>query len=190
MTVDPLQVSGSVIDTEASQSYLGVTASAGGAVFDVTRDADGALDTVVVTTRGTYFVGDTVTIDGTQVGGSTGVDDITITVTEDLLHRNFKLNGLDGEEEASLIAFQNVQDLMDYAVTNQYQNDQTITLQGVRVYAVDIKANEYDPGAAWYVDTTISIGESTYGDGLGDVPYGLTACADVRATINLSLIHI
>ena len=184
LTVDPLQVSGSVIDTEASQSYLGVTASAGGAVFDVTRDADGALDTVVVTTRGTYFVGDTVTIDGTQVGGSTGVDDITITVTEDLLHRNFKLNGLDGEEEASLIAFQNVQDLMDYAVTNQYQNDQTITLQGVRVYAVDIKANEYDPGAAWYVDTTISIGESTYGDGLGDVPYGLTACADVRATIN------
>ncbi len=71
---------------EANNTYSDISATGGdgsGAIFDVYRDGSGAV--TVGLTLGTeqghnYNVGNTLTIDGSDVGGSSGTDDIIITI--------------------------------------------------------------------------------------------------------------
>ena len=97
----------------------------------------------------------------------------------------FILNGLEGEEAASIVAFQNVEAIMEAVITNQL----SVTLPTTRSYTLDDGTNTageaFDRGLVLYRDLTVLPGESEYGDGLGDVPNtDPTACADVRSTLN------
>jgi hypothetical protein len=69
---------------EADNSYSNVPVTGGdgsNATFIVYRDSSGDVNIVNTTTPGyNYNVGNTLTIDGSDVGGSSGTDDITITV--------------------------------------------------------------------------------------------------------------
>lgn len=92
----------------------------------------------------------------------------------------FKLNGLDGEEFASKVAFQNVEDLMVAAFTNQT----SVLLQGARQYNLTTEAAAL--GQTWYQDLTVPVGNLNYnfGNPGGDVPNtATTACTDVRNTL-------
>jgi hypothetical protein len=74
---------GTTILAQAGQTYLGVASSGGTstATFTVTRDGAGAIDTVVIVDAGIgYVIGDILTIDGADIGGASGIDDLTITV--------------------------------------------------------------------------------------------------------------
>jgi hypothetical protein len=70
---------------EANNSYSGVSATGGSGIdadFSVFRNGSGAVIEVNITSGGyDYNVGDILTIDGVDVGGSSGTDDITITVS-------------------------------------------------------------------------------------------------------------
>ena len=69
---------------EANNSYPDVSGTGGdgsGATFYVERDGNGDVTIVNIITEGqNYNQGNTLTIDGSAVGGSSGTDDITITV--------------------------------------------------------------------------------------------------------------
>jgi hypothetical protein len=74
---------GTTILAEAGQTYTAVSASGGtiNATFTVVRNGAGAISTVAVVNAGSgYIVGDIVTIDGSEIGGASGTDDLTITV--------------------------------------------------------------------------------------------------------------
>ena len=68
----------------ANGTYTGVSASGGngsGLTIDISRDGVGALSNFVLNERGYYYqTGDTVTIAGADVGGSTPADNITFSV--------------------------------------------------------------------------------------------------------------
>ena len=69
---------------EANNSYLNVFGTGGDgfdATFSVFRDGNGDVFTVDIVIGGqNYNVGNTLTIDGADVGGSSGTDDITFTI--------------------------------------------------------------------------------------------------------------
>lgn len=71
---------------QASQNYTNVASTGGsgsGATFDVTRDNDGVVSSVNINQAGSlYTIGDTLTIAGNVVGGSTPADNITVTVDD------------------------------------------------------------------------------------------------------------
>ena len=71
---------------EADTSYSNVSGTGGSgsnATFDVYRDSSGDVYQIDIITEGyDYNVGNTLTIDGANVGGSSGTDNITITVDE------------------------------------------------------------------------------------------------------------
>ncbi len=76
---------GTTILAQAGQTYLGVASSGGTstATFTVTRDGAGAIASVVVVDAGTgYLIGDIITINGSEIGGASGTDDLTITVDD------------------------------------------------------------------------------------------------------------
>jgi hypothetical protein len=70
---------------EADKSYSNVSGNGGdgsGATFEVSRGNIGDISNIVVVTGGyDYNVGKTLTIDGSDVGGSSGTDDIIFTIT-------------------------------------------------------------------------------------------------------------
>ena len=74
---------GTTILAEAGQTYTAVpsTGGTGTATFTVTRDGAGAIASVFIVDAGTgYVITDVLTIDGSDIGGASGVDDLTITV--------------------------------------------------------------------------------------------------------------
>jgi hypothetical protein len=76
---------GTTIIGEANQTYTSVSGSASlsgaGATFTVSRDEDGAISNVIVVSPGEDYVAtETILIDGGNIGGVTGTDDLTITV--------------------------------------------------------------------------------------------------------------
>ena len=76
---------GTALVGEANASYTGVTgtASANGvnASFDVTRDANGIINQIVISDAGSgYTPTETITILGSSIGGVDTTDDVTITV--------------------------------------------------------------------------------------------------------------
>jgi hypothetical protein len=72
---------GTTILAEAGQTYSNVGVSVGNATFTVTRDGAGVINSVVLVNSGTGYVnGDTFVIDGANIGGASGVDDLSITV--------------------------------------------------------------------------------------------------------------
>ena len=69
---------------EANNSYSGVSATGGSGIdadFSVFRNGSGAVIVNITSGGYDYNVGDILTIDGVDVGGSSGTDDITITVS-------------------------------------------------------------------------------------------------------------
>jgi hypothetical protein len=77
---------GAVVAGQANQTYTGVDSttngSGTGATFDVTRGASGQITGVTVNNGGTnYANGNTITISGLLVGGSSGAQNITFTVS-------------------------------------------------------------------------------------------------------------
>jgi hypothetical protein len=74
-----------VIIEEANQSYVDVTASSANgfdAVFNVSRDSSGEVDSITIINPGqNYQVDEILTIDGSYVGGISGDDDILITIS-------------------------------------------------------------------------------------------------------------
>jgi len=76
---------GTTILAEAGQTYTAVPSTGGGtgATFTVTRDGAGTIASVVVVDAGTgYLIGDIITINGSEIGGASGTDDLTITVDD------------------------------------------------------------------------------------------------------------
>jgi hypothetical protein len=76
---------GTTILAEADEEYVGVTGVADGdgegATFTITRSETGAIDTVILTDGGTGYVdGEEITINGADIGGVTGDDNLVITV--------------------------------------------------------------------------------------------------------------
>jgi hypothetical protein len=76
---------GTTILAEADEEYEGVTGVADGdgvgATFTVVRDETGAIGLVTLTDAGTgYAEGEEITIDGADIGGVSGDDDLVITV--------------------------------------------------------------------------------------------------------------
>lgn len=76
---------GTTIIGEADQTYTDVSSATNGsgidATFTISRDSNGDISSVVITNGGTgYAFQDTVVIDGADIGGTTIVDDLAITV--------------------------------------------------------------------------------------------------------------
>ena len=76
---------GTALVGEANASYTGVTGSASAngvsATFDVTRDANGIVNQIVISDAGSgYTPTETITILGSSIGGTDTTDDITVTV--------------------------------------------------------------------------------------------------------------
>jgi hypothetical protein len=91
------QPSGTVILSEASQTYNGVVGSNGsgtGALFNVVRDNTGTVSSVAISAGGTYYQeGDLITILGGVIGGTNGVDDLELRVTSIVVSRGTVLLG-------------------------------------------------------------------------------------------------
>jgi hypothetical protein len=84
---------GTTILAAAGGVYVGVTASGGTtpATFTVTRNGVGAIASVVLVTAGIGYVnGDIITIDGSDIGGASGTDDLTITVNNTTYEGRFR----------------------------------------------------------------------------------------------------
>ena len=84
---------GTTILAAAGGVYVGVAATGGGttpATFTVTRDGAGAIASVVLVNAGIgYLVGDIITLDGADIGGASGTDDLTITVNNTTYENQF-----------------------------------------------------------------------------------------------------
>jgi hypothetical protein len=77
---------GSVILSEADETYSGVSPSIGGdgtgATFNVVRGNDGDIDEVIIVSGGSgYNVGDQLLIPGSLIGGGGSIDSFTVTTT-------------------------------------------------------------------------------------------------------------
>jgi len=84
---------GTTLLAEAGQTYTAVPSTGGGtgATFTVTRNGAGVISTVTVVDAGIgYIVGDTLTIDGADIGGASGTDDLTITVNNTTYANQFE----------------------------------------------------------------------------------------------------
>lgn len=84
---------GTTILAEAGQTYTAVPASGGTvtATFTVVRNGAGAISTVTVVNAGIgYLNGDIITIDGSEIGGASGTDDLTITVNNTTYANQFE----------------------------------------------------------------------------------------------------
>ena len=84
---------GTTVLAAAGGVYVGVAATGGTtpATFTVTRDGVGAIASVVLVTAGIgYLVGDIITIDGSDIGGASGTDDLTITVDNTTYENQFQ----------------------------------------------------------------------------------------------------
>lgn len=81
---------GTTILAEAGQTYSNVGVSVGNATFTVTRDGAGVINSVFLMNSGSsYLNGDILTIDGGNIGGVSGVDDLTITVDNTTYENQF-----------------------------------------------------------------------------------------------------
>lgn len=84
---------GTTILAAAGNTYVAVPASGGTtpATFTVTRGGAGAIASVVLVNAGIgYVVGDIITIDGSDIGGASGTDDLTITVNNTTYENQFE----------------------------------------------------------------------------------------------------
>jgi hypothetical protein len=84
---------GTTIPAAAGGVYVGVAATGGtvAAQFTVTRNGAGAIASVVLINNGLgYLVGDIITLDGGDIGGLSGVDDLTITVNNTTYENQFQ----------------------------------------------------------------------------------------------------
>jgi hypothetical protein len=83
---------GTTILAAAGNTYVGVIATGGTtpATFTVTRNGAGAIASVVLVTAGIGYVnGDIITLDGSDIGGASGTDDLTITVNNTTYENQF-----------------------------------------------------------------------------------------------------
>jgi hypothetical protein len=85
---------GTTILAAAGNTYVNVAATGGApslpAQFTVTRDGAGAIASVVLSFAGIGYVnGDIITLDGADIGGLNGVDDLTITVNNTTYENQF-----------------------------------------------------------------------------------------------------
>jgi hypothetical protein len=83
---------GTTILAAAGNTYANVAASGGtlAAQFTVTRDGAGAIASVIISFAGLGYVnGDIITLDGADIGGASGVDDLTITVNNTTYENQF-----------------------------------------------------------------------------------------------------
>ena len=81
---------GTTILAEAGNTYTNVGVSVGTATFTVTRNGAGAISTVTVVDAGTgYLIGDVIVIDGADIGGVSGVDDLSITIDNTTYNNQF-----------------------------------------------------------------------------------------------------
>lgn len=72
---------GTTLLPEAGQTYTAVPANTGGSTFTVVRNGAGAISSVTLVNPGSgYLLGEAIGIDGSVIGGVTGVDDLIITV--------------------------------------------------------------------------------------------------------------
>ncbi|QPB08256.1 virion structural protein [Synechococcus phage S-H9-1] len=76
---------GTTLLSEADQTYSGITVfstsgSGQGGTIEINRDSNGDVSSVTITGGLFYEIGDTITVPGASVGGSTPTDDVTITV--------------------------------------------------------------------------------------------------------------
>ena len=84
---------GTTILAQAGNTYIAVPASGGAtpATFTVVRNGAGAIASVVNVNAGLgYVVGEIITIDGSDIGGVSGVDDLTITVNNTTYENQFQ----------------------------------------------------------------------------------------------------
>jgi hypothetical protein len=86
---------GTTILAQAGNTYVGVVGTGGTpstfAQFTVTRDGVGAIASVIIINAGIgYVVGDIITLDGGDIGGVSGVDDLTIAVNNTTYENQFQ----------------------------------------------------------------------------------------------------
>ena len=92
------QDSGSSVPAGANQTYSNLSPTGGsgsGAVFDVTRLADGSPAVNLVSGGAGYLTGETLTIAGNLVGGASPADDITINVDSATLFPSLEVRAID-----------------------------------------------------------------------------------------------
>lgn len=83
---------GTTILAQAGNTYVGVTATGGtvSATFTVSRDGAGAIASVFIVNPGLgYLNGEIITLDGGDIGGVSGVDNLTITVNNTTYENQF-----------------------------------------------------------------------------------------------------
>jgi hypothetical protein len=82
---------GTTILAQAGITYTAVGVTVGAATFTVVRNGAGAISTVTLVNPGSsYLNGDILTIEGANIGGVTGVDDLTITVDNTTYENQFE----------------------------------------------------------------------------------------------------
>jgi len=84
---------GTTVLAAAGLVFVGVAATGGttAATFTVTRNGAGAIASVVLVNPGIgYLVGDIITIDGADIGGASGTDNLTITVDNTTYEEQFQ----------------------------------------------------------------------------------------------------
>jgi hypothetical protein len=82
---------GTTILAQAGITYTAVGVTVGAATFTVVRNGAGAISTVTLVNPGSsYLNGDILTIEGASIGGVTGVDNLTITVTNATYENQFE----------------------------------------------------------------------------------------------------
>lgn len=84
---------GTTLLAEAGQTYTAVPSTGPGsdATFTVTRDGAGAISSVTIVDAGTgYLNGDIITINGSEIGGASGTDDLTITINSTTYPNQFE----------------------------------------------------------------------------------------------------
>jgi len=105
----------------------------------------------------------------------------------------FILNGLDGEEAASIVAFTNAEAIMGAVISNQLN----VTLPTTRAYQLDDGTNTageaFDRGLVLYRDLTQLVGAPTYEFGSANDTgsnQAANSCTDVKSTLNVLVTYV
>jgi hypothetical protein len=143
---------------EANNSYsnaLGTGGDGSNATFYVERDGIGDIGTIDITIGGyDYNVGNILTIDGSDVGGSSGTDDVTITIDEVVITESgavIAVNIVTGSQNYNVgdILTINGSDVGGSSGTDNI----TITITSTTVVESTVSANNFFGAAAGFQNT-------------------------------------
>jgi hypothetical protein len=122
---------GTTLSGEANATYSGVASTSSGAgtgaTFDVTRDGSGDIATITAVTLGSgYTINEVLTIDGANIGGASGTDNVTLTLSA--VEDNFSTSNTNYAR--ALILYVQTDYLIIEAITGTFSTDKPIKGDG------------------------------------------------------------